>query len=104
MSFAYDVLDKFASDKSMVTLSSTSAGDVRLAIEETRADSDTFEAKVAVFSQEDRGIIATAAGDIDPTDDPSTLMNGVEVDKGIVNIDELIAALDDDRRKSFPPN
>ena len=65
VSFAYDVLDKFASDKSMVTLSSTSAGDVRLAIEETRADSDTFEANVAVFSQEDRGIIATAAGNLD---------------------------------------
>ena len=47
----------------MVTLNTSlaSAGDVRLAIEETSADSDTFEAKVAVFSQEDYGKIATAS-------------------------------------------
>ena len=94
VSFAYDVLDKFASNRSMVTLSSTSAGDIRLATEETTANSDTFRASVAVFSQEDRSSIDTAAGDIDASGDPSVMVDGVEVDEGIVNMDELIAVLD----------
>ena len=95
VSFAYDVSDTYAANRSMVTLNSTSAGDIRLAIKETMADSDTFQAMVAVFSQEDRSAIATAAGDM-VNDDNEVNMNadGVELDNGIVNIDELIGALD----------
>ena len=54
VTFGYDVKENFPADKSMVTLNSTSAGDIKLAIEETAADSDTFQAKVAIFSQADR--------------------------------------------------
>ena len=84
ISFAYDVKDSYADDKSMVTLNSTSAGDVRLAIDETTAASDTFMAKVAVFSQDDYSKIATQVGN-DANDDGSTAMN----DMGVVNVDEL---------------
>ncbi len=84
ISFAYDVKDSYAKDKSMVTLNSTSAGDVRLAIDETTAASDTFTAKVAVFSQDDYSKIATQVGN-DANDDGSTAMD----DMGVVNVDEL---------------
>ena len=47
----------------MVTLNSASAGDVRLAINETSANSDTFVAKVAVFSQADYSKIVTESKD-----------------------------------------
>ena len=84
ISFAYDVKDSYADDKSMVTLNSTSAGDVRLAIDETTAASDTFTAKVAVFSQDDYSKIATQVGN-DANDGGSTPMD----DMGVVNVDEL---------------
>ena len=63
VSFAYDVKEKFTAAKSMVTLNSASAGDVRLAINETSANSDTFVAKVAVFSQADYSKIVTESKD-----------------------------------------
>ena len=84
ISFAYDVEDRYAKDKSMVTLNSTSAGDVRLAISETNAASDTFTAMVAVFSQDDYSKIATQVGN-DENDAGSTAMD----DMGVVNVDEL---------------
>ena len=85
ISFAYDVKDSYADDKSMVTLNSTSAGDVRLAIDETTAASDTFTAKVAVFSQDDYSKIATQVGNDANDDGSSTAMD----DMGVVNVDEL---------------
>ena len=44
--FGYDVKD---SKKELVTLNSASAGDVQLDTEETRANSNVFQAKVAIF-------------------------------------------------------
>ena len=84
ISFAYDVKDSYADDKSMVTLNSTSAGDVRLAIDETTAASDTFTAKVAVFSQDDYSKIATQVRN-DVNDGGSVGMG----DMGVVNVNEL---------------
>ena len=78
VSFAYDVKESFIAAKSMVTLNSASAGDVRLAIEETSANSDTFVAKVAVFSQADYSKIVTESKD--GTNDG---------DGDVVNVDEL---------------
>ncbi len=89
VSFAYDVKDSYVISKSMVTLNSTSAGDVRLAIAETSANSDTFEARVAVFNQDDYSLITTQVRNNDNlgTDDETAAMD----DKGVVNVDELNA-------------
>ena len=86
VSFAYDVKESFTAEKSMVTLNSASAGDVRLAIAETSANSDTFVGKVAVFSQADYSKIVTESKDVVANDDgDATDMD----DKGVVNVDEL---------------
>ena len=77
ISFAYDVKESFTAAKSMVTLNSASAGDVRLGIEETSANSDTFVAKVAVFSQADYSKIVTESKNVDNDGDD----DGVNVDE-----------------------
>ncbi len=64
VSFGYDVEDSYAADKSMVTLNSASAGDVRLAIDETGPATDVFEAEVVVFSQDDHSKIVTESKDM----------------------------------------
>ena len=78
VSFAYDVQESFTAAKSMVTLNSASAGDVRLAIDETSANSDTFVAKVAVFSQADYSKIVTESKNVDN-----------DGDDDVVNVGEL---------------
>ena len=65
----------------MVTLNSASAGDVRLGIDETSANSDTFVAKVAVFSQGDYSKIVTESSKNERTP-------GEDGDK-VVNVNEL---------------
>ena len=84
VSFAYDVQEKFTAEKSMVTLNSASAGDVRLAIDETSANSDTFVAKVAVFSQADYSKIVTESKKEANDDNDATVG-----DDDVVNVDEL---------------
>ena len=59
VTFYYHVRDD---QKDFVTLSSASAGTVKLKGVETGADSDTFEAEVAVFSRADLAKINTAKG------------------------------------------
>jgi hypothetical protein len=85
VSFAYDVKEEFTAEKSMVTLNSASAGDVRLAINETSANSDTFVAKVAVFSQADYSKIVTESKNVANDDNDATTVG----DDGVVNVDEL---------------
>lgn len=82
VSFGYDVDDSFTKDKSMVTLNSASAGDRRLAIDESGPATDVFEAKVAIFSQSDYSLINTESKN---TDNDS----GNETGDVVINIGEL---------------
>ena len=84
VTFAYDVKDE---EDELVTLNSGTAGDRKLDAVETAAGSDTFEASVAIFSQEDYTKITTQAGN-DANDDGGTTVMG---DEGVVNVDELNA-------------
>ena len=63
VTFAYDVQD---TETDLVTVNSGTAGDRKLDAVETMANSDVFEAKVAIFSQADYTTITTEAKNTDP--------------------------------------
>lgn len=65
VTFAYDVKD---SEKELVTLNTGSAGDRKLDADETSANSNVFQVKVAIFSVEDYALINTEAIDVTGND------------------------------------
>ena len=79
VTFAYDVQD---TKKDLVTINSASAGDRKLTAVETEADSDTFEAKVAVFNQADYSKINTQSKN-NLNDD------GADTENVVISIGEL---------------
>ena len=89
VTFAYDVKD---TKKELVTLNSGSAGDRKLDTVETDADSNVFQAKVAIFSREDVATIRDEAGHDDndaDSDDTITV--------GELNTREMLGSVDDNR-------
>ena len=83
VTFAYDVED---TKKDLVTINSASAGDRKLTAVETDPDTDTFEAKVAVFTQADYSTINTQAKNAKNDDEYDSADSESVVE---VNIDEL---------------
>ena len=84
VTFAYDVKDD--SKKELVTLNSGSAGDKKLDAEETSANSDKFQVKVAIFSVADAAVINTEAIDVAGND--ATAIRQCDND-GKVEVNEL---------------
>ena len=100
VTFAYDVED---TKTDLVTINSASAGDRKLTAVETDADTDTFEAKVAVFTQADYSTINTQAKNAKNDDeyDSADSESVVEVNIEELNATNGLSAADDTTNRSL---